>query len=205
MNHRNDIALVSQMLKGDNSAFNTFFGEYFPRLFQFAYHRLWTNESYAEEAVQIALTKAIEKLDSYRGEAPLYFWLCTFCRHEIGHIIKREGKLGSKVELEGDSEELSDAIALFQPNTPTDPFSQYHQIELKDRINNAKNRIPRLYCNILEWKYLHGFSTNDIAEKIERSPKATESLLTRARNAFRHAFTALSPKNLEAPFNTGKK
>src|ERR671914_53920 len=43
----------------------------------------------------------------------------------------------------------------------------------------------------LEWKYLEELSVDDIAGRLQCTPKAAESLLTRARNAFRDAFAAV--------------
>lgn len=95
MNNKNvDQQLVAQLLHGDEETFGRFFDEYFPRLHQFALVRLKFNEDYADEVVQSTLAKAMYKLDSYRGEAPLFSWLCTFCRHEIHALLTREGRLG---------------------------------------------------------------------------------------------------------------
>ena len=47
------------------------------------------------------------------------------------------------------------------------------------------------FAEILECKYLRDMSIAEIACQMGRSPKATESLLTRARDAFREAFALL--------------
>jgi DNA-directed RNA polymerase specialized sigma24 family protein len=41
----------------------------------------------------------------------------------------------------------------------------------------------------LEWKYLDGLSVKEIAARLRLAPKAAESLLTRARRAFRDGFS----------------
>ncbi len=51
--------------------------------------------------------------------------------------------------------------------------------------------LPESYADALEWKYMQGWSVNEIADKLRVGPKAAESLLTRARQAFRDAFGAL--------------
>ena len=43
------------------------------------------------------------------------------------------------------------------------------------------------------WKYLEELPVATIARRLELSEKAAESLLTRARGAFREAFTHLKP------------
>ena len=44
----------------------------------------------------------------------------------------------------------------------------------------------------LEWKYVDGLSVAEIGVRLGRSRKAAESLLDRARGAFRDAFAALA-------------
>jgi RNA polymerase sigma-70 factor (ECF subfamily) len=51
--------------------------------------------------------------------------------------------------------------------------------------------LPRRYGQILEWKYIEGHSVKDIAGFLGIGPKAAESALTRARNAFKEGFAAL--------------
>ena len=46
-----------------------------------------------------------------------------------------------------------------------------------------------LRSGALEWKYAAGLSVREIAERLEISEKAAESLLTRARVVFREAFS----------------
>src|SRR5688572_8617048 len=78
-----DKALVSRLLARDEAAFEDFFETYAAGLYRFAVARLEYNGDAAEDVVQATLCKAIAKLATYRGEAALFTWLCTFCRHEI--------------------------------------------------------------------------------------------------------------------------
>lgn len=81
MGWSDDKALVNRLLHGHPEAFKTFFDGYFPRLYRFALNRLAGDGDAAEDAAQEALCKAVRKLQTYRGEASLFTWLCTFCRH----------------------------------------------------------------------------------------------------------------------------
>lgn len=53
------------------------------------------------------------------------------------------------------------------------------------------DHLPPRYSHALEWKYLEDLSVHDIAARLQCTPKAAESLLTRARDAFRDAFAAV--------------
>ena len=78
-----DIALVRRVLRGDAAVFRALFDSFFPRLYRFALARLAGDHDAATEVVQRTFCKAIERLDSYRGEAALYTWFCQVCRNTI--------------------------------------------------------------------------------------------------------------------------
>ena len=63
-----------------------------------------------------------------------------------------------------------------------------HQAE---RISEALSRLPEHYEAVLRAKYLEQQSVAAIAENRNETPKAIESLLTRARAAFRDAYQQL--------------
>ena len=66
---REDRTLVRRLLAGDEEAFERLFEDYFGGLFRFALARLDGQEAVAREIVQATVLMAIEKLDTYRGEA----------------------------------------------------------------------------------------------------------------------------------------
>jgi len=64
-------------------------------------------------------------------------------------------------------------------------------VDLAERIGLALTVLPSKYRSVLEAKYEDKLSVAEIAQKWTESPKAVESLLTRARKAFRTAFGGL--------------
>ena len=69
-----------------------------------------------------------------------------------------------------------------------DPARQSADDERAERIAAALNTIPDRYEAVLRAKYLEGRSVADIAAESGDTAKAVESLLTRARQAFREAY-----------------
>ena len=57
-----------------------------------------------------------------------------------------------------------------------------------ERVARALATLPDRYEAVLRAKYLEGRSVQDIASAWDETPKAVESLLTRARQAFRKAY-----------------
>jgi RNA polymerase sigma-70 factor (ECF subfamily) len=55
-------------------------------------------------------------------------------------------------------------------------------------VQATLDHLPGRYGQVLEWKYIQGLSVDEIATRLGVGYKAAESLLTRARGAFRDAF-----------------
>ena len=191
-----DRRLVKQMLAGKERAFDRFFGEYFPGLYRFAMSRMDGNPDGAEEVAQATLCAAISKLATYRGEAALFTWLCTFCRHEISAWYRQRDRPGKKIDLLEDSPEVAGALDSLRAVLTDGPENRLERMELTRLVHVVLDRLPGRYADALEWKYLEGASVRDIATRLEVSNKAAESLLTRARDAFRDGFSSLTGKRL---------
>jgi RNA polymerase sigma-70 factor, ECF subfamily len=182
-----DIELARRVLAGDVSASESFFAEYFPRLYRFARLRLRGDDQAAEEVVQSTLIRAVRKLHTFRGEAALFTWLCTLCRREIDVWLERAGRR-PEVGLSEDHPDARMALAAAARLASADPESVASRRELSQLVQATLEQLPGRYGQVLEWKYIQGLTVDEIAQRLGVSYKATESLLTRARDAFREAF-----------------
>ena len=186
-----DWLLSRRLLAGNEAAFEEFFDAYFPALSRFAAARMRSDPAAVEDIVQATLTRAITKLGSYRGEAALLTWLCTFCRHEISAHFERTRRASEPVGLIEDSPEVLAALESLRGSSIDDPEAALGRRELARLVHVALDRLPRRYASALEWKYTELIRVEEIAARLRVSPKAAESLLTRAREAFRDAFRTL--------------
>lgn len=186
-----DRELVRRMLAGDERAFGELFDGCFPGLYRFALTRLDGDEDAAEEVAQAALCKALSKLATYRGEAALFTWLCTFCRHEISAFCQRNRLIPRQVDLVEDRPEVRAALESLPASLREGPAEAFDRKELGRLVAVALDRLPPHYGDALEWKYLEGLAVKEIAARLGLSAKAAESLLVRAREAFRDGFATL--------------
>ncbi len=194
-----DRRLVSRMLAGDDGAFDQFFSDHFPSLFRFALSRVANDTFVADEVVQITLRKAIDNLERFRGEATLLTWLCRICRNEIVTYYRRARRQPQLVELVEETPEVRSALELLSAAEPVSPETRLHQREVARWVRVTLDSLPASYGRALEWKYVHGLSVKEIAERLGLSPKAAESLLTRSRRAFRLGFAAMTAGHLDGP------
>jgi len=187
---REDVELARLLLAGDEQAFDVFFSQYFPRLYRFARIRLGGDDDAAEEVAQTTLIKALAKIATYRGEAALFTWLCAFCRHEITAWAERTGR-AAHLSLSEDSPGVRAVLEAIAVLSHDDPEQHYRRRELSALVHSTLDHLPARYGDALVWKYLDGVRVDEIARRLGVGYKAAESLLTRARQAFRDAFASL--------------
>jgi RNA polymerase sigma-70 factor (ECF subfamily) len=190
-----DRNLVERMLSGQEEAFTEFFDGHFPRLYRFALARLNHDAGAAEEVAQTVMCQAMAKLKTYRGEALLFTWMCTFCRREIAQWHRQRGRT-EPLPLPEDSPETRGILESLAAGIAGGPEHEFQRKEVARLVQVALDALPYPYGDTLEWKYLQGLPVREIAARLHLTPKAAESLLTRARNAFRESFSALLGEGL---------
>jgi RNA polymerase sigma-70 factor (ECF subfamily) len=139
----------------------------------------------------MAMVKALTKITTYRGEAAMFTWLCTFCRHEIAAWFARGGH-ASAVALVEDRPDARGAFESLARIDEGDPDAALRRREVSRLVQATLDHLPARYADVLEWKYILGLSVDEIAGRLGLSGKAAESLLTRARQAFRDGFSTVA-------------
>jgi len=190
-----DLDLARRLRTADESAFEEFFAEYFPRLYRFVRVRLGGDDDGAEDVAQATLIKALAKIDTYRGEAALFTWLCSFCRREISAWFERTDRT-ARVALVDDSPEIRAVLDAVAALSGDDPEEECQRQEMSRLVHVTLDLLPGRYGEALAWKYLDGTPVEEIGRRLGVGYKAAESLLTRARQAFREAFALMMSHRL---------
>lgn len=181
-----DRRLAARLLKGEEQAFNEFFHTYFGRLYRFTLTRM-RDEDAARDMVQQTLCRALRKIDGYRGEAALFTWLCQICRSQMSDYFEQQGRYARRfVPVEDDPQVQAALDAMAAPGT--DPALIARRSEVARLVQVVLDRLPPRYGDVLEWKYVEGISVDEIAGRMGLQHGAAQSLLQRARLAFREMF-----------------
>jgi len=167
-------------------------------LFRFCFHRVGGNRHLCEEVVQETLLRALRDLDRYeptRAGAHVFPWLTGLARNEITRVLSREKNTVSLEQLWARMDR--DLRAIFaRLETQDFPDEVMQREETRALVNATMAQLPPHYRQALEAKYVDGQSVRAIAADAGNTEKAVESLLGRARQAFREAFLVLT-RNLE--------
>jgi RNA polymerase sigma-70 factor, ECF subfamily len=186
-----DLELVRRMLRGDEAAFTSFFDATYPALYRFALARLDGDRAAAADVAQATICKAIRKLHTFRGEAALLTWLNTFCRREIYAYAERH-HTRPEVRLVDDDPEVRAALESLRRSDADDLDTAIDRTKLAALVQRVLDHLPSHYADALEWKYIDDVSVEEVGQRLGVGTKAAESLLTRARRAFREAFQTIA-------------
>jgi len=181
-----DLELAQRILAGDASAMETFYQRYFSRLYRFVYYQVGGSHDDAQDVLQDALIAAIKSLSSYRGDSSLYSWLCGVAWNKAADFRRREYRM-AQVE----QRTIKDMVESKGLDTSPSPDHALLREENKERVQETLMSLPEHYRQVLVLKYAEGLPVEDIAQIMRRTFKSTESLLTRARSAFRESYMAV--------------
>jgi RNA polymerase sigma-70 factor (ECF subfamily) len=176
--------LVRRLRRGDRLALDAFMATYMDRLYQFVYYRALVNRQVAEDITQESLVAALNGLERFDGRAALYTWLCGIARHKLADYFRRQERF----------ERVRAALAAQSGELPG-PSELLEREEQRRQIIAVLRGLPPRYQQALMLKYLDHLSGHDLAAQLELSEDAAESLLARARRAFRRAYREQAPSS----------
>jgi RNA polymerase sigma-70 factor (ECF subfamily) len=186
-----DRVLVSRMRAGEQRAFDEFFNASASRLAAFVSRRSGLDPASVEDIVQNTLIKAVRNLASYRGEAALFTWVTEICRHELADARRKAARRPAH-----DSLDEPDALAFPVPELwvpeHREPAAEADAHRQRKAVIRALNDLPERYARALEAKYGDGLSVKEVAALYGLTTVAAQSLLARARDAFRDRWNSES-------------
>jgi RNA polymerase sigma-70 factor (ECF subfamily) len=94
--------------------------------------------------------------------------------------------------LTEDTPDIRAAVEAIAAPESDDPEHNFRRLETTRLIQVALDQLPTHYGDALEWKYVYGFSVDEIAAKLGIGFEAAQSLLARAKRAFQEIYGALT-------------
>ncbi len=177
-----DDVLARRIAAGDVDAWDRFFDRYSSWTYRFAYTHLNGNRADAEDLcsdIILTAAKSIGKFDPDRGG--LDAWVGGIALHRLSRFCRRR-----RVELPL----IPDIVDRSSDPEPAS-CNLADQVHVEDAVNRALASLPQRQAAALVAKYVEGYTTDELAEMIQASPAAAQSLLARARASFRSVFSTL--------------
>lgn len=173
-------SLLQHIARGDQNALAAFYDRYVDDVYRFVYHQVGGHHQDAEDVTQDTFITAIRNLDSFRGDSRVYVWLCGIAWRKASELRRRRDH--TRTPRVAEEDELREFESASDQLTVEDVAER--QV-VRDRVWQTLLALPQHYQQALTLKYLEGFTVSETALLMGKTEKATESLLTRARDAFK--------------------
>jgi RNA polymerase sigma-70 factor (ECF subfamily) len=187
-NRLRERGLVAAFRSGSPGAFEEIVRIHRRRLFAIALRRTGDAET-AEDAVQVALTKAWKSLPRMEGEVDLAAWLTTVVQNAALDRIRSEDRQGRLAERAfAAAPERPDRSGAGRPVET--PGTTLDRSELGGILLDAISALPQPYRVALELFHVQGLSVEDVSRVLELNENTVKSHLARGRAILRRRLGA---------------
>ena len=149
---------------------------YADEIYQFIHVRSGFNLTVTEDITQDIFICILNGLDGFRGISSERTWIYRIAKNKLNDFYRRQyrSRIGTC--------DMIEAGLVCDPVQDIDDQIE-KSLEVR-RIRTCLARMPLHYKTALLMKYMDGKSVRQIAEIVNKSQKATESMLQRARETF---------------------
>lgn len=171
-------ALREAVLAGNQAAWRALYERHFAALYGYAFHRAGRDADRTDEIVQETWLVAVRRIADYdpcRGA--FEGWLKGIADHVLQNQRRRwlrDRSADGRVFAEQTGPGAEDGA------------------ERRELLALALTALPTSYQAVLQAKYQEELTVREIADRMGHTSKAVESLLSRARSAFREQWNRLS-------------
>jgi RNA polymerase sigma-70 factor (ECF subfamily) len=185
--------LRGAVLTGDQTAWRLWYEESYEPLYRYVHWRCGGLDDLADDVVQETWLTAVRRVRRFDPrQAAFGTWLRGIAANVLRNRFRRRAAQRVRTEpLESDPPGEGSAEAGLMGR------------ERQERIATALADLPEHYEAVLRAKYVENAPVAEIAEASGQTPKAVESLLTRARQAFRTKYLALESDGTVPTHNEG--
>jgi len=173
-----DNDLVKEIKNGEQSAFRVLYLKYSDLLFAYILHHLDKDKDAASDIWQETWVVFVEKIHDFQFKSSIFTWLCAIAIKKISDYYRNAKKqelfqrIGNRYfDIDAEEPEAGSIDAKTQADVIT-----------------VLANLTSAYRYLLEAKYIENKSIGELSCEIGKSYKATESMLTRARESFRKEF-----------------
>jgi RNA polymerase sigma-70 factor (ECF subfamily) len=162
----------------DDRAFEAWHRRTLPRVYAYLLSRCAGDVALAEELTQETFVAAIDQRARFAGRSDTVTWLCGIARHKLAdHYRSIERQERRRMQMEVRRIQVGETVS--------------HETGLEHRalIAETLRSLPASQRAVLVFVVLDDLPVAEAARLLGKSRKATESLLFRARESFRRAYT----------------
>ncbi len=166
------LADLAKKASHDEQAFEQLYNIFFPKIYQYIYHRVNSKEI-TEDLVSDIFLKVVRNLPSLKNPEDIKSWTFSIAKNSLIDHYRKAGR-----KKEDSSEAVSDDLT-FQTETPEDSLlDQEHSQE----ILSALNILSEEQQEVIQLRFIHELKIKEIASVMNKSEGAIKGLLYRGLN-----------------------
>lgn len=171
--------------KEKDKKFISLYQAHVDEVYSFIYLRTGLNQTTAEDLTEEIFVEVYKALSGFRGMSSERTWIFSIARNLLNDYFRRQYR--SQIEIACLDEETYENL----PDESQDVQEMQLKALEKENVRTCLSQLPKQYEIILILKYMDDKSVKEIAGILEKSPKAIESLLYRAKAAFVKKYTQI--------------
>lgn len=174
--------LVARAQRGQEEAFSELFDHFYPKISRYIFFRV--NAEDAEDLIAEVFLRVVDKLKKYKKTAKGNFsaWVFRIAHNLVIDFYRQKKELLQLTDPE--TGELKFDI----PDTDLDPHDSVVQDEKHQKIREILQKLSDTHREVLQLKFLEGFSNAEIAEIIGKSEGNVRVIQLRALRELRKHF-----------------
>ena len=189
--------------QGEPDAWRALYDAYAPAVWNAVARRLGPYSADVADVVQetfLAAARTARNFDSSQGT--LWSWLSGIARHHVAQYYRKEQRQTRIVRAVESLGPQHRKVVAWLERHEAEPLEALATAEMALLIRATLSSLSDDYEDLLTKKYLEGVSVQQMADERAASETAVRSRLARARQAFRHAFTARFTSRGSTPCRT---
>lgn len=172
-----DTALIERFKDGHDEALDVLIGRHSDALYRFCCHLVPTRED-AEDICQESLTRAIDRVDSLQTGTAFRSWLFRIARNLSVDAFRRRRRVCP----------MPDEDVTPLPLHVDGPHDRVEVGEERQTVAEALNNLAQSHQRVLVLREVEDLSYAEIAQRLDISRSAVETLLFRARRRLREEY-----------------
>ena len=169
-----DAALAVRASGGDVTAFGLLYDRHVDAIYRYVYYRV-RNDAEAEDLTSDVFMRALKAIPRYEPRQAFLAWLYRIARNAI---IDRARRGNRQVPFE-------DALEHPTPDQIVEPDTQLLATSDSETLRNALKKLTPLQQEVIVLRYLHGYSTDEIAKIVGKREGTVRGIQFRAIGALR--------------------
>lgn len=180
--------VLRKAMHGDRGAYSVLYQTYSNAVYTLAYG-ICGSKQCAEDVLHNTYIKLINKLPSFEGRAPLGMWIRQIAVNESLMYLRKHKKHNAVI-----SSDEYDYIEEYQVNDgdgsyPVSSSNFTSRLDDQADMQNLLSKLPEEMRMVLWLKEVEGYTHNEIAALVNKSPSYSKSVVSRALQFLRARMT----------------